>query len=295
MARTATTNSRQSLAKHAWTLLRQSISGFLSDECLTRGAAIAFYTVTSIGPVLFIVIQIAALVFGEEAATGAIASEVGGLIGQQASDLLQGAMRGAWAKSTGILATMIGLGTLLITASGVFTEMQQALNVVWRAQSQETTVTGLLRARALSLGLVAALGFLLLVSLVVSAVLTALGNYMGGSVAFAALILKALNFAISFVLITVLFAAIYKVLPDTRIAWRDVVVGAVATSILFTAGKFLIGLYLGSSTIASGYGAAGGLILLALWVYYSAQTFLLGAEFTKVYAHHRGSRAERGA
>lgn len=139
-----------------------------------------------------------------------------------------------------------------------------------------------------------ALGFLLLVSLAISALLTALGNYMGASVAVAALILRVLNFIASFVLITLLFAAIYKVLPDTAIAWRDVLVGAICTSVLFTGGKFLIGLYLGSSTIGSSYGAAGGLILLALWVYYSAQTFLLGAEFTKVYAYRHGSRAKVG-
>ena len=290
MHRAATADPRQSLVKEGWTLLKRSVASYLEDEALTRGAAIAFYTITSIGPLLFIVVEIAGLFFGEAAASGALASELTGLIGKQTVDLLQTAMQSASVKSTGILATIVGVVTLLITASGVFTEMQQALNVIWRAQSKETTVTGLLRARALSLGLVAALGFLLLVSLAISALLTALGNYMGGSVALAALILRMLNFLASFALITLLFAAIYKVLPDTSIAWRDVLVGAIGTSVLFTVGKFLIGLYLGSSAIASGYGAAGGLILLALWVYYSAQTFLLGAEFTKVYARHRASR-----
>ena len=179
--------------------------------------------------------------------------------------------------------------TLVVAASGVFGEMQSALNAFWKVAPRGTTVSRLIRARAASLGLVAALGFLLLVSLVISAGLSALGSYINAFLPFADFILEGLNFLISFVLISVLFAAIYKVLPDKRLAWRDVLVGAVATSLLFTLGKFLIGLYIGSSAIASSYGAAGALILVLLWVYYSAQIFLLGAEFTKVYASHRGS------
>ena len=182
---------------------------------------------------------------------------------------------------------------LIITASGVFTEMQQSLNVIWKAVPPKTTITGLLRARALSLGLVAALGFLLLVSLVISAILTAMSDYISAVIPLGYLILLTLNFVASLALITVLFAAIYKVLPDKPIAWRDVLVGAFATALLFTGGKSVISLYLGSSTIASSYGAAGGLIIALLWVYCSAQIFLLGAEFTKVYAHHHGSRAKQ--
>ncbi len=287
----APADPNQSLVKTGWTLLKRSVASYFEDEALTRGAAIAFYTITSIGPILFIVVKVAGLFFGEAAASGALASELAGLIGRQAVDLLQTAMQNASVRSTDIVATVVGFVTLLITASGVFTEMQQALSVIWRAQSQETTVAGLLRARALSLGLVASLGFLLLVSLAIGALLTALGNYMSAAMALAQFILRVLNFIASFALITLLFAAIYKVLPDATIAWRDVIVGALGTSFLFTVGKFLISLYLGSSTIASGYGAAGGLILLALWVYYSAQTFLLGAEFTKVYAQQHGSLA----
>ena len=180
--------------------------------------------------------------------------------------------------------------TLVVAASGVFGEMQSALNAFWKVEPRGTTVSRLIRARAASLGLVAALGFLLLVSLVISAGLSALGNYINAFLPFADFILEGLNFLISFVLISVLFAAIYKVLPDKRLAWRDVLVGAVATALLFTLGKFLIGLYIGSSAIASSYGAAGALILVLLWVYYSAQIFLLGAEFTKVYASHHGSQ-----
>jgi membrane protein len=240
---------------------------------------------------LFIVVAIAGLVFGEEAATGAIAAQLAGLMGQQSADLLQSAIQGAAGMSSGVLATAFGIVMLVITASGVFTEMQQSLNVIWKAVPPETTISGLLRARAVSLGLVGALGFLLLVSLVISAILTALGAYISAAIPLGYLVLRALDFILSFTLITILFAAIYKVLPDKPIAWRDVLVGALVTALLFTMGKFLIGLYLGSSTIASSYGAAGGLIIALLWVYYSAQIFLLGAEFTKVYAHRHGSRA----
>ena len=280
---------------HVWRLIKDSIDGFLEDEALTRGAAIAFYTVTSIGPVLFIVVAIAGLVFGEDAASGAVSAQLGGLMGRQSAELLQTAIQNASGKLSGTLATLVGIVALVITASGVFTEMQQTLNVIWRAAPRRSTVSALLRSRATSLGLVAALGFLLLVSLVISAILTALSNYINGVLPAGHLILQILNFLASFVLITILFAAIYRVVPDRRIEWRDVIVGAVATSLLFTIGKFLIGLYLGSSTVASSYGAAGGLIIALLWVYYSAQIFLFGAEFTKVYAHHHGSRARHPA
>jgi membrane protein len=171
--------------------------------------------------------------------------------------------------------------------------MQQTLNVIWRAKPKGTTVSRLLRARAASLGLVAALGFLLLVSLVISALLTALSNYIDAYLPFSHLILQALNFLVSFGFITLLFGAISKILPDRRIEWHDVMIGAVVTALLFSIGKSLIGLYIGSSSMASSYGAAGSLIVVLLWIYYSAQIFLLGAEFTKVYAAHRGSHRQR--
>src|SRR5450759_1720350 len=203
------------------------------------------------------------------------------------------AIASAAGKSSGILATIIGVATLIATASGVFGEMQSALNAIWKAKPQATTVSRLIQARATSLGLVAALGFLLIVSLAVSAGLTAFGNYPDSIVPIGKLILPILNFAVSLALLAVLFAAIYKVLPDRRLQWRDVVIGAVVTAVLFTIGKTLIGWYLGSSAVASSYGAAGGLIVLLLWVYYSVQVFLLGAEFTKIYANRHGSKQEK--
>src|SRR6202047_3535646 len=275
---------------NGWALVKGSVNAFIDDEALTRGAAIAFYTVTSIGPVLFIVVAIAGLVFGEDAARGAISDQLGGLMGQQGSDLLQTAIQSASQRSTGFLAAAVGIGTLVITASGVFTEMQQTLNVIWRAEPRGTTMSRLIRARAVSLGLVGALGFLLLVSLVISTLLSALSEYINAYLPSGHFILQTLTFLISFSLITLLFGAIYKVLPDKKIEWHDVLIGAFVTAFLFTVGKLLISLYIGRTAIASSYGAAGSLIVVLLWIYYSAQIFLLGAEFTKVYARHHGSQ-----
>jgi membrane protein len=276
-----------------WKMLKETVLSFIDDEALSRGAAIAFYTVTSIAPVLLIVVAVAGLAFGRDAAQNAISTQLSGLMGQQTADVLQSAVASAAGKSSGILATIIGVATLIATASGVFGEMQSALNAIWKAKPQTTTVSRLIQARATSLGLVAVLAFLLIVSLAVSAGLTAFGNYLDSIVPIGKLILPILNFAVSLALLAVLFAAIYKVLPDRRLQWRDVVIGAVVTAVLFTIGKTLIGWYLGSSAVASSYGAAGGLIVLLLWVYYSVQVFLLGAEFTKIYANRHGSKQEK--
>ena len=276
----------------AWKLLKDTVLAFIEDGALSRGAAIAFYTVTSIAPVLLIVIAIAGLAFGREAAQNAITGQLSDLMGQQTAEVLQTAVASASSKSSGILATIIGIVTLVVTASGVFGEMQTALNSIWKAKPQGTTVSRLIRARAGSLGLVAALGFLLMVSLVVSTGLTAFGNYLNLILPFGKVILTVLNVVVSTALISLLFGAIYKVLPDRRLEWRDVVVGAIVTGILFTIGKSLISWYIGSSAVASSFGAAGALIVLLLWVYYSAQIFLLGAEFTKIYANRHGSKQD---
>jgi membrane protein len=277
----------------SWAMLKTTVLSFIEDDALSRGAAIAFYTVTSIAPVLLIIVAIAGLAFGRDAAQNAISAQLSGLMGQQTADVLQSAVASAAGKSSGLLATLIGVGTLIVTASGVFGEMQASLNVIWKTKSQATTVSRLIQARAVSLGLVAALGFLLIVSLAVSAGLTAFGDYLNAIVPIGKLILPILNFTVSLILLAVLFAAIYKVLPDRELQWRDVIVGAVVTAVLFTIGKSLIGWYLGSSAVASSYGAAGGLIVLLLWVYYSVQVFLLGAEFTKVFANRHGSKQEK--
>ena len=272
-----------------WTMLKETVSDYIDDSALSKGAAIAFYTILSIGPVLVICIAIAGLVFGHEAAQGAMVGQLQGLMGEQAAEAIQTMIASASNKKSGILATVIGIVTLLITASGVFGQMQSSLNVIWKAQAK-TGVSGMLRARAASLGLVATMGFLLLVSLVVSAGLHALGDYINAFVPGAELLLQVANFTISFLMVSALFAAIYKILPDRDLSWKDVGVGALGTAFLFTVGKTLIGLYIGSSSVASSYGAAGALVIVLLWIYYSSQIFLLGAEFTKVWASHHGSR-----
>jgi membrane protein len=274
-------------------MLKATVLAFIDDEALSRGAAIAFYTATSIAPVILIVVAIAGLVFGHDAAQKSISSELGGLMGQQTAEVLQSAVASAANKSSGLVASIVGIATLIATASGVFGEMQAALNSIWKAKPRETAISRLIRARIISLGLVGALGFLLIVSLAVSAALTAFSNYLDAVFPGGRLILPILNFIVSLALLTVLFAAIYKVLPDRHLQWRDVIIGAVVTALLFTIGKSLIGWYIGSSAVASSYGAAGGLIVLLLWVYYSVQTFLLGAEFTKVYANQHGSKREK--
>jgi membrane protein len=276
----------------AWKLLVDAALSFVDDEALSRGAAIAFYAITSLAPVLLIVIAIAGLVFGPDAAQDALRGQFSALMGKQAADVLQSVIASASAKSSGIVATIAGIVMLIATASGVFGEMQAALNTIWKTSSQESTLSRLIRARITSLGLVAALGFLLMVSLVVSAGLTVFANHLN-RLPVGTLILVALNFAVSWLLFAVLFGAIYKVLPDRTLQWKDVIVGALMTSLLFSIGKSLIGWYIGSSAVASSYGAAGGLIVLLLWVYYSAQIFLFGAEFTKCYAIAHGSRRRK--
>ena len=271
-----------------WRATKETFGDYMEDNALSKGAAIAYYTVLSIGPVLVICIAIAGLVFGQEAATGAMVGQLRGLMGDQAAELIQTTIKSASNKSSGIIATVIGVVTLLATATGVFAEMQSSLNAIWKAEPKGG-LSAMVKARIASLGLVASLGFLLLVSLVVSAGVTALSGFVNQYLPFASLILQAVNIVISLVLVTVLFAAIYKILPDRHLEWKDVGVGAFGTALMFTVGKTLIGLYIGSSSVASSYGAAGALVVVLVWIYYSSQIFLLGAEFTKVWAAHHGS------
>jgi membrane protein len=275
-----------------WKMLVDAVFSFVDDEALGRGAAISFYAIMSLAPVLLIVIAIAGIVFGQDAAQNAIKDQFSALMGTQTADLLQSVIASASGKSSSIIATVIGIATLVVTASGVFGEMQAALNTIWKTKSQTTTMSRLIRARVASLGLVAALGFLLMISLVISAGLTAFGNYLD-ALPIGRSILLVLNFVVSLMLFGILFGGIYKVLPDRTLQWNDVIAGALITSFLFNIGKTLIGWYIGSSVIASSYGAAGGLIVLLLWVYYSAQIFLFGSELTKVYANTHGSKRGR--
>jgi membrane protein len=279
----------------AWALARNTVEGFIADEAMTRGAAIACYTMFSIAPLLVVAVAIAGLAFGEEAVHSAVAEQLRALVGREGAEAVQTMVRGVGeegGQSSGGVPALLSIAVLLVTASGVFAELQSALNAIWKAEPKAVTLSYLLRARALSIGLVAATGFLLLVSLLASAALAALWAWVSGVLPGAAALLGALGFLVSFALTAALFAAIYKVLPDRRLEWRDVIVGAVGTALLFNLGKALIGWYIGGSGMAKSYGAAGALVVVLLWVYYSAQTFLLGAEFTRAWAGLEGSKQD---
>ncbi|TIV88437.1 MAG: YihY/virulence factor BrkB family protein [Mesorhizobium sp.] len=275
-----------------WIILKESVSGYINDNALSHGAAMAFYATTSLAPILLIVVAIAGFVIGNDAAQLALTAEISGVMGPQSADLLKATLETASHGWSSALATLIGVVTLLVTASGVFGEMQQSLNEIWKVRPNGASLSRLVRARAASLGLVAALGFLLLVSLAASTAIAALGEIINRSLPFGELIVSAINTIVSFALIAFLFAAIYKVLPDRELTWRDVGVGALVTALLFTIGKSLIGWYIGTSAIATSYGAAGALMVVLVWVYYSAQIFLFGAEITRAYSLRRGTRPD---
>ncbi len=275
-----------------WAMIKESAFAFVSDNAFSHGAAMAFYAATSLAPILLIVVAVAGIAFGNQAAQLALSAQISGLMGPQSADLLQVALESASARTAGVWATLIGVLTLIVGASGVFGEMQTALNTIWKVEPTGNSVSRLVRARAASLGLVAALGFLLLVSLVVSTAITAMSDVINANLPFGTLILGVINTLVSFSLITAMFAAIYKVLPDRRLDWRDVVTGALVTAALFTLGKSLIGWYIGTSATASSYGAAGGLLVILLWVFYSSQIFLFGAELTRAYSVRHGSRSD---
>ena len=270
---------------------RQAVAAWSDDYAPSMGAALAYYTLFSIAPLLLIVVSVAGLVFGEEAARGQVVAELRGLMGEEGAAAIQSLLQNVNKPAQGVIATVVGVGTLLVGAITVFGELQNALDRIWRApaRAQATGLWSLVRSRLLSFGMVLGLGFLLIVSLVASAAVAAVGKFSVGGFGLWPVALEALNFVLSFALVTVTFAMIYKIMPRVRIAWRDVWVGAAVTALLFAIGKFLIGLYIGRSSFASGFGAASSLIVVLLWMYYSAQIFLLGAEFTWVYAHVLGS------
>jgi membrane protein len=281
-------------AANAWALVKDTVTGFIDDSALSRGASIAYYTLFAIAPVLLIIVAIAGLAFGHDAAQGAIVSQLGGLMGDAPAMAIEEMIKSAADRSAGIVATIVGVVALIVTATGVFSEVQSSMNAIWKAKPRSSTLTRLVRARLASLGLVLTSGLLLTVSLAVSAALGGLSKYLKGLFPGADLTLQVFDFLVSTALISAMFAAIYKMLPDKPITWRDVAIGAVVTTLLFDGGKYLIALYIGQSNVASSYGAAGGLIVLLLWIYYTAQIFLFGAEFTHAYARRFGSHAGAG-
>lgn len=276
----------------AWALMRDTAKAWVDDYAASMGAALAYYTLFSTAPLLLIVISLAGLFFGEQAARGEIMAQIANLVGDESAQTVQTLLEGLNKPESTVWGSVVGVLALLIGATTVFSELQDAMNRIWRAPCPPPAggVVGLVKARLLALGLVLGIGFLLMVSLLISTAVAALGKWWAPWFGDYTGIAYALDWAVSFSLITAIFAMIYKWMPRVRIAWRDVIIGAALTSLLFTVGKTLIGLYIGRSGVASAFGAAASLVVLLLWVYYSAQIFLLGAEFTWLYAHRHGSR-----
>jgi len=278
-------------ARAVFDLCKQSFASWRADYAPSMGAALAYYTVFSVAPLLLIVISVVGLVFGRDEARGEIFEQLSGLMGAEGARAIQLMLEALNKPRQGIVATVIGVALLLVGATTVFGELQDAFDRIWRAPARED-VNGLLdlmRVRLLSFSMIMGIGFLLIVSLVVNAALAALGEWWAPVFGGWATLAQNVNSVFGFVIVTVGFAMIFKVMPRVRVQWRDVWIGAVVTAVLFTIGKYLIGLYIGKTGIASGYGAAGSLVVLLLWVYYSAQIFLMGAELTYVYACSHGS------
>lgn len=262
-----------------WSLLSEAASRWVDDKCPRLGAALAYYTAFSLAPLLVIAVAVAGFVFGREAATGHLYGQIENMVGKQGAGAVQAMVANSANLGSGIAATAVGLAVLLLGAIGLFGELQDSINSVWGVRPKPGRGwRGFLRDRLLSFSMVLGSAFLLLVSLVVSAILAPLANFLG----------HAAHMAVSFLVITLLFAMIFRYLPDALIAWRDVWLGAAITSLLFALGKTLIGLYLGRSAVGSTFGAAGSLAVLLIWLYYSAQIFLFGAELTRTFAERAG-------
>jgi len=275
-------------------VMRCAVTEWLSHRASSKGAALAFYTLFSLAPILVLVIAIAGFFYGTDAAQGQLLDELRGLVGKQGAETIQAILAGARNKESGKLATMVASALLLIGATSAFAELKDSLDEIWDVPPpKDATWWDTVRTRLLSFGLILTLGLLLMFTLVVSAALTVLEKYLGGMWHSATIILGWVAWAVSFLVIAVMFGAIYKLLPRVKLSWHDVTIGALGTAIMFTLGKFAIGLYIGNSGTASSFGAAGSLIALLLWVYYSAQIFFLGAEFARQYALQMGSLKDK--
>jgi membrane protein len=281
-------------------IVKATFAAWNRHEAPRLGAALAFYTILSLSPLVIIVVALAGLVFSRSTAQALILSQVQGMIGQDGGNAVESMLANVQKPAAGILGTIVGILSLLFGASGVFTELRSALNLIWEVKPEETSgVVALLRERFFSFGMVLSIGFLLLVSLVVSTVLAAIGKFFGGLLPIPSPALAILNFLLSYVGVAILFGLIFRFVPEAGIRWRNVWPGALVTAMFFTIGKTLIGLYLGKSSVGSAYGAAGSVIVVIVWVYYSAQIFFFGAEFTHACTEHQlpialGSSASKG-
>jgi membrane protein len=279
--------------KQILTVLKQSVSAWLDDRAPSMGAALAYYTAFSIAPLLIIAIAVAGLVFGRDAAQEAVVSQFQGLVGKSGGAAIEQLLASTADFGSSVVGLVVGVAALTVAATTAFVELQDDLDRIWKAQPRVGSgVVNLIRSRLLSFGMILFIGFLLTVSLILSAALAALGDFALGQWE---VLLDAVTFAVSYAVITVLFAMVYKVLPNVKIAWEDVWIGAAITALLFDVGKLLIGLYIGKASLESSFGAAGPFVVLMVWIYYSTQIFLLGAEFTFAYAHRRDAVSKSGA
>jgi membrane protein len=276
--------------KNAWVLLRQTFGEWSTDNAPRLGAALSYYTVFSMAPLLILVIAVAGVFLGRDAAQGKLVEQMSGLLGAESAKLIQSTIANVHRHGTGLIPSVLGVVTLVAGATGVMIELQDALNTVWKVLPKPGGgIKRFMRARLLALTLVMSLGFLLLVSLVLSAILEGAVHWVGGFVARWVVLGYVINYGVSIGVIALFFALLFKVLPDAKVAWKDVWIGALLTSVLFHLGKFLIAVYIGRASVASSFGAAGSLAVLLVWVYYSSQILLLGAEFIRAYANHFGA------
>ena len=275
--------------RDTWAIVKETASDWLDDNASRLAAALAYYSLLSLAPLLIISVAVAGVFFGPEAARGKVAGELGSVVGGDAAQGIQAVVASAQSPATGVVSTIIGIVTLFIGASGVFGELQASLNTIWEVKPKPGRgVWGEVKSRFFSFTMVLGVAFLLLVSLVISSVLSAVGDSFAQALPGGEALWQVLNFAISLAVVTALFALIFKLIPDAEVRWGDVWLGAAVTALLFTLGKLLLGLYLGKAAVGSAYGAAGSIVALTVWVYYAAQIFLLGAEFTQVQARRRG-------
>jgi membrane protein len=277
--------------KEVWELLKQTVAAWSGDNVSIQAAALAYYTFFSLPPLLIVIINIAGILFGAEAVHSSVMGQLQGLMGQGGTRMLEDMIAKAQKPETGTISTVISVVTLVVGAVAVFTQLQTSLNIIWHApQKVATGIWGFLRQYILSFGILLGAGFLLIVSLVVSAVVNGMSGYLAGIAPGMDILWKAGDILVSFVIIGVLFALIFKVLPNVKIVWRDVWVGSAVTAALTVIGKFLIGLYLGRANLGANYGAAASLVIILLWIYYTAQLLFFGAEFTRTYADRYGSQ-----
>jgi membrane protein len=276
-------------------LLSRSYAEFNEDQAPRLGAALAYYTALSLAPLLILLIALAGMVLGKEAAEGQLFNEIRSMVGVDGANAIQEMVQNAARPASGIIASLIGLVMLAFGASSVASELRTSLNTIWdQPQDPDAGIKEIVKERSYALVVVLGCGFLLVVSLVASSVIAAAGKFATAWLPFSEPVLFVLNMAISIAILTLVFAFLFKYLPDVSVQWRDVLLGAAVTAVLFTIGKFLIGIYLGKASFGSTYGAAGSLVIVLVWVYYSAQIFFFGAEFTQVYACEHGSNNECG-